>query len=137
MKIILSGFIKDNNPLFNARINNNKCLEFNNNGSIFVTVDTGFIGGIALPKEILSKLSIKFVAYESFILANGSKIRLKVFTGRVVVKKKNVETLFIEGDYLIGMELMSSLADELRVDFKNKKVRLIEEMDKEFKTRKK
>jgi hypothetical protein len=78
-----------------------------------------------LPGNILNQLKIEFVGYESFILANGSPIRLKTFFGLVKIGNRSVETTFIEGDHLLGMAFMTSIADELRVGFKSNQVFLM------------
>ena len=125
MQTILRGSIKGNAPVLNAKINKNKTLEFTSKGKLPLVVDTGFTDGIALPKQIIKKLRTEFVGYESFILADGTSVKAKVFLGFVKVGNYNIATTFIEGDHLIGMEFMASIANELKIDLKKKTVELL------------
>jgi len=125
MKLVLSGSIEDNCPTVKATINEDKNLVFNKKGGLALTIDTGFSAGIALPKTVLSKLNIRFVGYENYTLADGKSIELEEYYGDVRVGNNKVEAVFIEGDYLIGMEFMTSIADVMTVDFKKEKVALL------------
>ena len=124
MEVVLKGSIKDKIPLFNAKINKNCILEFLPGGVIPITADTGFTEGIALPSSILNRLNIEFVGYDSFELANGQSIMVKIYYGYVIVGDKKVETTFIEGEHLMGMAFMSSIANMFKVDFMKKKISL-------------
>jgi hypothetical protein len=85
MKTLLRGEIVHFVPYFKADIRKNG-LTLRNDGSISLTVDTGFSGGIALRENVLSK-------------------------------KREVETWFIPGDSLSGMEFLSIARKVLNVNF--------------------
>ncbi|OFY63405.1 MAG: hypothetical protein A3H98_14245 [Bacteroidetes bacterium RIFCSPLOWO2_02_FULL_36_8] len=125
MKQIISGNIDDNCPTLTAAISEKKCLVFTINGRLLFTVDSGFSGGVALPIELLSKLNIRFIGYENYSLADGTIIQLKEYYGIVEIGKEKVLTTFIEGDFLIGIEFMKSIADKLIVDFRKQKITLL------------
>ncbi len=44
-----------------------------------MTVDTGFSGGIALPKEILEEMDIELIDFGIFRLATGDEVELPLF----------------------------------------------------------
>ena len=87
-------------------------------------MDTGFNGGIALPEEILDRMKIEFFGYDTFTLASGDIIELPMYLGNVIIKKDEIETWFIPGDLLLGMEFLSSTGTVLSLDFEDETVKL-------------
>ena len=124
MRKILEGIIANNSPSFCGSFRKDGILVFHKKGNISFTVDTGFSGGIALPKEILENLKIEFMGYDTFTLATGDEVELPMYYGIVLVNKKKVETWFIPGDSLLGMEFISSIGTILLLDFESKTVQL-------------
>jgi predicted aspartyl protease len=124
MRIILKGTIANNSPSFCGSFRKDGILVFHKKGNVSFTVDTGFSGGIALPRKILKNLNIEFMGYDTFTLATGEEVELPMYYGTVLVNKKKIETWFIPGDSLLGMELISSIGKLLILDFESKKVQL-------------
>ena len=85
-------------------------------GGIPLTVDTGFSGSIALPKDLLDAIGAELVDYGVFRLATGDEVELPVYWGKVGVGTKEVETWFIPGDSLLGMEFLSLVGSTLSLD---------------------
>jgi predicted aspartyl protease len=124
MKTIFWGKIEDFVPFIEASVKN-KMLVIKEKGNFSMTVDTGFTGGIALPNKMIKQIGLKPVAYDKFRLGTGKVVALPVFRGKVVVKNKVVETWFIPGDQLIGMEFLYSIGSELTFNFKRNTARLV------------
>ncbi|MDZ7289728.1 MAG: hypothetical protein ONB44_07130 [candidate division KSB1 bacterium] len=89
-----------------------------------MTVDTGFSGGIALPLKLIKRVGLEPVVYDRFRLGTGKVVDLPVFLGKVIIKNRTIETWFIPGDYLIGMEFLYAAGSGLAFDFKRNTVRL-------------
>lgn len=126
MKTLIKGNIEKFVPVFGASLNKNAVFTLTDSGNISMTADTGFSGGIALPAKILEKMNIELVDYDTFRLATGKIIELPVFIGKVVVKNHEVETWFIPGDFLLGMEFLFSAGSALLLNFKEDDIRLME-----------
>lgn len=125
MKTLIKGNIEKFVPVFRGLLNKNAVFTLTDSGDISMTVDTGFSGGIALPAKILEKMNIELVDYDTFRLATGKIIELPVFMGKVVVKNHEIETWFIPGDFLLGMEFLSSAGSALLLNFKENDIRLM------------
>jgi len=122
VKTIFRGKIEDFVPFTRASIKN-KMLAINERGNFLMTVDTGFTGGVALPNKIIKQLGLKPVVYDKFRLATGKMVALPVFRGKVFVKNKVIETWFIPGDSLIGMEFLYSAGSTLTFSLKKNAVK--------------
>ena len=125
MKVVFKGKIVENDPIFMAYINKEGLLTIKEMGEISLTVDTGFTGGIAVPKKIISKLKVEIKAFQSFVLANGDEIELKLYKGVAVINGKKIITMLVEGDYLIGMDFLTTVGNLLCFDFKKEIVKLM------------
>lgn len=110
---------------FHARVDKRKKLILGQQGSFPLIADTGFSGGVALPLKILEKMDVQLAFYDTFRLATGKIVELPVFSGYVVVRKHEIETWFIPGDSLLGMEFLSLLGSFLSLDFKKRVVKLM------------
>jgi len=97
---------------------------FDEKGDSSLTVDTGFSGGIALPIKIIEKIGLELVDIDTFRLATGEIVELPVFLGKVIIKDFEIETWFIPGDSLIGMEFLSSVGSLLSLDFEDSTIKL-------------
>ena len=119
----MKGSIIDFVPFFKGSFAKNK-LVISKDGDFFLTVDTGFSGGIALPLDTLKKLELELVFYDTFKIATGEIIELPVFLGKAMINKADVETWFIPGDYLLGMEFLTEAGSILYFDLKTGEVNL-------------
>jgi predicted aspartyl protease len=122
---IINGEIRDLVPVFTAHVGVGGMLVFDKTDSLSLTVDTGFSGGIALPLKTIDQMNLEVVDFDTFRLATGKVIELPVFLGKVIIDNQEVETWFIPGDGLIGMEFLAAIGSVLSLDFKNKSVKLM------------
>jgi len=123
MRTLIQGKIIDFVPLFKACVVE-EALLLGEEGDIPLTVDTGFSGGIALPKKVLNEIDVEFIGYDIFTLATGDVVELPMFIGRVVIEDQEVETWFIPGDLLVGMEFLSLAGKLLGLNFEKATVEL-------------
>ena len=124
MRTLLRGAIEDFVPFFNGFVDEEGILILREKGDFSLTVDTGFSGGIALPEGILEEMDIELIDFGSFRLATGNEVELPVFWGNVVVGDYEIETWFIPGDLLLGMEFFSFAGSFLSLDFGKEEVEL-------------
>ena len=123
MRTPIQGEIIDFVPLFKAYVREEDLL-LGEEGDILLTVDTGFSGGIALPEKVLNEIDVEFIGYDIFTLATGDIVELPMFIGRVIIENQEVETWFIPGDLLVGMEFLSLAGKVLRLNFEEAVVEL-------------
>ena len=116
MRTLIQGEITDFTPTFKACLRKEGLL-LGEKGDIFLTIDTGFSGGIALPQGMLDEMNLELIGYDTFSLATGKVIELPMFLGKVVIKAHEVETWFVPGDLLLGMEFLSMVGEVLTLDF--------------------
>jgi len=124
MKALIKGAIENFVPSFNGYVNEKGILVIQETGSLSFTVDTGFSGAIALPERILKKMKAELIAYGIFRLAAGDEVELPVFWGQVAIKNSQIETWFIPGNSLLGMEFLSLVGSYLIFDFQGQEVKL-------------
>lgn len=124
MKTLISGKIVDFVPLFNAHIDDERNLVLDEDGNFSMTVDTGFSGGIALPLDVIEDIDLKLATFGTFTLATGEVVGLPVFLGKVVIKNYKVETWFIPGDFLLGMEFLYSAGSIISLNFEENTIKL-------------
>jgi predicted aspartyl protease len=125
MRTLIRGKIEDFVPTFNAYLDNEGNIVLDEYGDFHITVDTGFNGGIALPMDIITdNMNLELVGFELFRIATGEIIELPVFLGKAIIKDYKLETWFIPGDYLLGLEFLSIAGRILSLDFDNKTVKL-------------
>lgn len=122
MKPILKGRIINFEPVIGAAIYEGRLAL--GEEDFILTVDTGFSGAIALPQSILEKMDLEFTGYDVFSLATGQIVELPVFTGQVLIGGRVFETWFIPGEYLVGMEFLSTIAKQLSLDFERASVEI-------------
>lgn len=123
MKTMFRGKIEGFVPFIKAKMDN-RTLVITADGNLPMTVDTGFSGGIALPLKLIKRIGLEPVVYDRFRLGTGKVVDLPVFLGRVLLKNKTIETWFIPGDSLIGMEFLYSVGSDLTFNLKKKTLRL-------------
>ena len=124
MSLLIVGNIKDFVPFFKGIVDKESTLVLGEDGDFPLTIDTGFSGGIAVPEEILETMGLKLIDFGVFRLATGEEIELPVFWGKVAINDDKIETWFIPGDSLLGMEFLSIAGSQLLLDFETEKVRL-------------
>ena len=123
MEDIIKGGITDFIPFFNAFVEGENLI-FSEEGDQTLTIDSGFNGGIAIPGEVLEEMELELVDYDTFRLATGEIVELPVFLGKVIIKDFEVEACFIPGDWLLGMEFLSAVGQELVLNFVEGTVKL-------------
>jgi len=123
--VLLKGSIEGFVPFFNGSVDGKGGLILHEGGDLSLTVDTGFSGSIALPEEVLEAMGVELVDFGNFRLATGEEVELPVFWGKVVVKQREIETWFIPGDSLLGMEFLSLVGSLLTLDFGREEVILL------------
>ncbi len=65
MSVLMKGNIIDFIPFFRGSLDENNKLVISDDGDLFLTVDTGFSGGIALPLDVLTKLEVELAFYDT------------------------------------------------------------------------
>lgn len=125
MRTLIKGKIEDSVPYFSGSVDEDGMLVLGENGDFSLTVDTGFSGGIALLEEILEEMNVEIIDYEIFRLATGAEVELPVFWDKVKVKDQKIETWFVPGDLLLGMEFLSLAGSRLSFDFEKEDVKLL------------
>jgi predicted aspartyl protease len=124
MKTIIQGEINNLDPLFRAYVSEG-LIVFSNDGDISLTVDTGFDGEISLPQYILDDIDLELMGYNVFVTATGERIELPLFLGKALVEEKEINTLFIPGDFLVGMGFLQFSGKSLVLDFEESTVKLL------------
>ncbi len=125
MKLLIKGEIEDFIPFFNGFVNEEGILILEEDGGLSFTVDTGFSGGIAIPEKILEEMDVELIDYGIFRLATGDEVELPVYWGKVTIRDIEIETWFIPGDSLLGMEFLSLVGSRLSFDFVKEEVKLL------------
>ncbi|MCK4476581.1 MAG: hypothetical protein KAU16_07620 [Methanophagales archaeon] len=123
MEALIQGDIIDFIPFFNVKVEEGNLL-INEDGDLSLIVDTGFNGGIALPEEVLEEMGLELAGYDTFRLATGEVVELPMFLGKVIIKDFEVETWFIPGDWLLGMEFLYVAGRQLSLNFEDDTVKL-------------
>ncbi|MFQ6087650.1 MAG: hypothetical protein ACE5K0_01945 [Candidatus Methanofastidiosia archaeon] len=126
MRTLIRVEIEDFVPFFNGFVDEDGTLVLQKDGDFPLTVDTGFSGAIALPEEILERMNVELIDFGIFRLATGNEVELPVFWGKIVIGDYEIETWFIPGDSLLGMEFFSLAGSYLSLDFKKEEVNLME-----------
>jgi len=121
--MLIRGEIVDFIPLFKSCVREKEFI-LAEDGNILLTIDTGFSGGIALPQKMLDEINIEFIGYDAFTLATGEIVELPIFLGKVIVENQEIETWFIPGDLLVGMEFLSTAGKVLTLNFEESIIEL-------------
>ncbi len=119
----IRGKFIDFSPVIKAGISHEEKLIVGH-GEHPLIVDSGFTGDMSVPSEILDLLDVEYSGTMPFQLADGKVVWKDLWYGWIVLGKYEYEALFIEGDFLLGMELASDLFSYFLVNFINKKVEL-------------
>ena len=93
-------------------------------GRNLIVVDSGFDSDISVPPKVLNLLNREYAGNMPFQLADGTEVWKDLWAGIVVLGDYEHEALFIEGDYLLGMDLTADLFSYFLLDFDNQKVEL-------------
>jgi len=124
MNIVLRGEIRNNIPYFYCSIKKDGTLVLKSDKGQEITADTGFSGTVALPEATLKKMGLKPSTVADFRLADGSLVTLPIYWGWVEMGSEVFDTWFIQGDFLLGMELFSIAGERLIFDLDGGRVRL-------------
>ena len=125
MSIVVKGVIEELVPIIRGEIRGDGSIVFDESGGLALTVDTGFSGAMALPIWAIEEMDLELVDFGKFRLATGDEIELPVFWGTVQVGERSVETWFVPGDGLMGMELLSGVGTRLTLDFDDSTIELV------------
>ena len=123
MRTLIRGEIIDFTPMFKAYVRK-EGLVISQTGDILLAVDTGFDGGIALPQKMLDEMDVELIGYDTFSLATGEVVELPMFLGKAIIKNHEIETWFVPGNFLLGMEFFSIAGKVLTLDFEKAIVEL-------------
>lgn len=124
MRTVVEGRIVDFVPSFAGHVDEDGILVAGGDAEFALAVDTGFNGGVALPEEVLDRMDVHFLSYDTFTLATGDVVELPIFVGGVKTGGRGLEMSFIPGDWLLGMEFLSSAGSVLSLDFEKRLVSL-------------
>lgn len=119
----INGYFINYSPVIRAGISREGKLRIGK-GKYFLIIDSGFTGDISAPPEILDELKLEYAGTMPFQLADGTIVWKDLWAGRILLDDKEYEALFIEGDFLLGMELASDLFSYFSIDFIKKRVTL-------------
>jgi predicted aspartyl protease len=122
--VTLRGRIVDAAPVIYGRALNGK-LHLGSRGDVALVIDTGFTGSLALPLAVARRLKRTFVAVDTYTLATGIELELPMYLGSVEIGPQHVNTWFIVGDALIGMEFLEQTCSHAHVDFESQSVELV------------
>ncbi len=115
--MILRGLIRDLDPVVKATIRMGT-LRLGARGGMSFVVDTGFNGSVSAPPAVLRRLGVRKEGFQRFRLADGSTVRLAVYSGSVDLGVRRVPAWFVPGEPLLGMEFLSSVASTLTLHFR-------------------
>ncbi len=85
-------------------------------GPLDICVDTGFTGDLSLPREVLKKLRLRYVGTMDYQLANGRVETIDQHQGIVIAGDYEYEAMFMEGEWLLGMDFIQEVCRDLRLD---------------------
>jgi predicted aspartyl protease len=122
--VTLRGRIVDAEPVIYGRTRNGR-LHLGSRGDVALVVDTGFTGSIALPLAVARQLDRRFVAIDTYTLATGLDVELPMYTASIQIGTHRLDTWFIVGDALVGMEFLEQVCSHVRVDFEARSVELV------------
>ena len=122
--MIVRGEISNHTPTVRARLGRGNILGVGQPGSIAFVVDTGFTGGISVTEGILRRLNPDFIGFDTCMLATGDEVELPIFLGEASVRGRRIETSFVLGENLLGMEFLAPAFDDLRLDLRRHEVRM-------------
>ncbi len=88
-------------------------------------IDTGFSGGIALPKTYQKQIKTKSAVTQEFVIADGSSVFFNIYKTRVKFRnvEKNITLLFTDNEnILLGIEFLYGF--KFTLDLKKAKIDL-------------
>jgi len=72
-------------------------------------IDTGFAGGISIPEKLKPNFNFPLIGRRTWELADGSRIELEVYLGKMMAndKEKEISVIFTDGNEgLVGIEFL-------------------------------
>jgi len=118
----LKGTVNSYRPFLKTKCHNGRLII--GIGSNKIKVDTGFDGGIVAPKEILNELNLTSLGERDIADFENNFKKKEVFLGEIKIREQIYEITFMEGDFLLGMELMDDVFKTLKINFENNKFSL-------------
>jgi predicted aspartyl protease len=113
--VTLRGRITDSAPVIYGHARNGR-LYLGSRGDVAFVIDTGFTGSIAVPPAVARRLHRTFVAVDTYTLATGLDIELPMYIGSMQIGAHRLDTWFIVGDALVGMEFLEQVCSHVRLD---------------------
>jgi predicted aspartyl protease len=120
----LHGVIVERSPVIAGEVRQG-VLYLKTRGPVSLVVDTGFTGAFSVPDEIARSLDLDFVGLDTFSLATGQAVELPVYLGVVRIGGRSVDTWFILGEALVGMEFLEETCSGLQMDLDQKTITLL------------
>lgn len=74
-------------------------------------IDTGFAGGISVPEKLKPNFNFPLIGRRTWELADGSRVELEVYLGKMMAngKEKEISVIFTDGgEGLVGIEFLRS-----------------------------
>ncbi len=123
---MIEGFVNDDlEPIVEIDLTGMGVVE-----RTFGTIDTGFNGYLCVPKDIVEKMDLTYIATDWFELGNGEIVESDMFVSKVNFDGKECEILVVlstSQDILIGTSLLKTKT--LFVDFVKRRVVVKDEED--------
>jgi predicted aspartyl protease len=113
--VIVRGRIVGAAPVIYGRARDGR-LYLGSRGDLPLVIDTGFTGTLALPPSMARQLNCQFVAVDTYTLAADVEVELPMYVGSLQIGARRVDTWFIVGDALIGMELLQQVCSHVHID---------------------
>lgn len=111
----LRGVISQHSPMIAGHVRAGE-LHLGTRGALPLVVDTGFTGAFAVPEEVARSLDLEFVGFDTFTLATGQEVELPVYLGLVWIGRRRVNTWFIMGEGLVGMEFLEQTCSSVQMN---------------------
>lgn len=95
------------------------------NQSFDLIADTGFSGSIVLDLTVIDQINTDYIGVDTVTLAGGVECPVGVHVGKVMINEtilSEVEITEMEGEYLIGVELMRTFCRMVVFDFDDDKI---------------
>lgn len=120
----LRGKLRDDGPVVFGAVRDGE-LRLALRAPLGLIVDTGFTGALAVPEQIARRWRLDFVGVEPFALATGEIVDLPVYLGTARLGRRKIDTWFIIGDALVGMEFLQQTCSQVVLDFHRRSVELV------------
>lgn len=69
-----------------------------------------------MPRTVLRRLSRRYIGAVDYQLATGGVVRVGQWRGTIVIGRRSYPAIFMEGDWLLGMEFIETACRSLHID---------------------